>query len=158
MLAVLLSGLKIFLKNPTVLGLIGVFGGLVLIWMGWDILRETSGEVVTGGEGSTSLQPFAAGVLATISNPYWVIWWVSIGAALLLSSTKLGVLGISIFFIGHILADLLWYSSLTLAISKGTNLLKPRIYRIIILLCSISLFSLGGYFLYRGSVDLLTLL
>ena len=38
------------------------------------------------------------------ANPYWLIWWLTIGRGYDMFSMKYGWLGVALFFIGHILA------------------------------------------------------
>jgi len=58
----------------------------------------------------------------------------------------LGILGISVFFIGHILADLIWYSAVSLAVSRGKKFITDKKYRVIISGCGITLIGFGIYF------------
>lgn len=48
--------------------------------------------------------PVVLGVLVSLSNPFWFIWWVTVGAAFIVRSFDLGVHGITAFYLGHILA------------------------------------------------------
>ena len=82
----------------------------------------------------------------SVANPYWTIWWLTIGVGLVLGAQKIGVLGIIVFFLGHISADLGWYSTVSWAIGKKRNVISIRIYRVIIFLCAYALIGFGIYF------------
>ncbi len=60
-----------------------------------------------------------SGAMVSLANPYWIIWWATIGMGYLMSAIKSGIAGVGAFFIGHILADLAWYSLVSFGISKG---------------------------------------
>src|SRR3972149_5217323 len=50
-------------------------------------------------------RPVADGIIASISNPYWSLWWATIGLGYLALSSGQGLTGVAFFFAGHILAD-----------------------------------------------------
>ena len=90
-----------------------------------------------------------AGMAASISNPYWIIWWATVGAAYVATSAGYGVAGPATFFVGHIAADLAWYSLVSFAIATGTRFFNDRVYRGILYVCGF-LFLFGAYFLRLG--------
>src|SRR5512142_748908 len=110
MVIALFFGLGDVLKQNVVAGFIGLMGGLFLLWMGWGILRSAwRGEVsltlaVNGRTLGASSNPVVQGVLTSISNPYWLLWWATVGAASLITFRAYGVAGIVAFYIGHTLA------------------------------------------------------
>jgi len=87
------------------------------------------------------------GVIASISNPYWILWWTTIGLGYLVAAMKLGVGGVIIFFLGHITADFAWYSIVSLGVSRGKALIKDKPYQMIIRLCGLLLLGFGIWFL-----------
>ncbi|MCF8011883.1 MAG: LysE family translocator [Clostridiales bacterium] len=151
-------GLAAFLTRDTVTTVIAFVGGAFLLWMGWDMARAAYQNKVTldgGGENNEgvltgSLHPVWTGILVSLANPYWVIWWATIGLGYITMSLKLGTPGLLAFFSGHILADLAWYSFIAAGIVAGKQLLSPRVYRGIILVCGGFLVFLGGSFIYYG--------
>ena len=62
-----------------------------------------------------------AGILLSLANPYWFIWWATIGIGYILFSFQYGIAGIIAFYSGHILADLAWYSMISFGIAKGRH-------------------------------------
>ncbi len=128
---------------------IGFGGGIILILMGAMILkdcRSASLNIDTGG-GRTGLNPVVSGVVGSLSNPYWVIWWMTIGLGYLVSALKYGAAGVIAFFAGHIAADLGWYSLLAFAVSKGRAVMSDRGYRITLLGCGLFLIFFGFWFI-----------
>jgi len=147
----IVQGLGPFLKSPSVMGVIALFGGGMLLWMGVDMVRNSSGLSLnrqeTGKHGKRTLHPVLVGILASISNPYWTLWWATIGLGYLVAAMKYGIRGIIVFFLGHIAADYAWYALISLGISRGRRLIKDRSYRIMIRICGIFLVGFGGWFL-----------
>jgi threonine/homoserine/homoserine lactone efflux protein len=145
-------GLGQFLGKASVIGTIGVVGGTVLLWMGGSMVRNARkvSLVFEGKKGTVSLHPVWAGILSSLSNPYWTVWWATIGLSYIAFSMKYGTLGISIFFTGHILADLVWYAFVAALIYFGKRWVGDRGFRAVIALCGILLLIFGAYFGYSG--------
>lgn len=153
--AALAMGLGKVFKRSLIAGLIGLLGGGFLLWMGVDIAR--SGWVgialeLEPGEmgGLTAFGSVGAGVLATISNPYWVVWWASVGASYVVLALRRGLPGLAAFFSGHILSDLSWNSLLAFLIASGRRFLSLSFYRGVLVVCGLILVALALYFIYSG--------
>jgi threonine/homoserine/homoserine lactone efflux protein len=63
---------------------------------------------------------------------------------------KFGIIGLALFFTGHILADLIWYSSISLMISRGKRFISDSIYRGVVAVCAMLLLVFGSYFGISG--------
>ncbi|MBI5301236.1 MAG: LysE family transporter [Chloroflexi bacterium] len=156
MVIALYFGLDQLLNQNSVAGTIGILGGVFLLWMGWSIARSAwRGEVsfdatrrVRGA--ASSAHPTLAGMFATIANPYWVLWWASVGAANLIAFRAFGVLGIIAFYIGHTLADWVWNCVVAFVVATGRRVMTDRIYRGILLVCGLFLIALSVYFMRAG--------
>lgn len=168
----LVGGLSYYLTRTAVTHTIAVFGGFFLIYMGYGMARDArAGRVALDLEGAgeragtpapqeppaegagkarSRMHPVAAGILTSVSNPYWTLWWATIGLGYITMSLKSGYSGLASFFTGHILADLTWYSLIAAAVAGGRKFMKDRAYRGILILCGVFLVALGGYFLYFG--------
>jgi len=147
-------GLGPFLQTPRVSVTIAVVGGSVLLWMGFEMLRSWRNsividvEVAAAGNSLSYSGSVVTGIVGSISNPYWILWWTTVGAALISDSMRLGALGIAVFFAGHILADLLWYSIVAFSLSAGRKWLSGRVYQVLFLGCGIAMLGLGAYFIW----------
>ena len=82
----------------------------------------------------------------SLSNPYWSIWWLTIGMGLVLAAQKRGFAGVAIFFLGHILADLSWYSFISFSLCKSAKHMSVRAYRVLLAVCAILLIGFGVWF------------
>jgi len=154
-LIALLVGLNAFLSQPLWAGIVGVLGGAFLLWMGFDLARSalsgsTSLESPGSSMGIARFGPVPGGVLATISNPYWFLWWATVGAGYVALALRWGLWGLGAFFVGHILADLVWNSAVAFAACRGRSLLRDRVYRGVLGACGAALAALSVYFLVSG--------
>jgi threonine/homoserine/homoserine lactone efflux protein len=103
------------------------------------------------------MHPVLAGVLVSLSNPYWTLWWATVGLGYIVLSLKQGTAGLVSFFSGHILSDLAWYSLVAGAVAGGRRFLTPAVYRGILVCCGAFLIFLGGSFIYMGAAGRVTL-
>jgi threonine/homoserine/homoserine lactone efflux protein len=144
-----LSGLSPFLEHESTRHVIGLAGGGMLIVMGAMILKDLRKARLdlSPARKGRGMNLVLTGILGSISNPYWIIWWATIGLGYLISSMTYGIAGIVVFFIGHISADLAWYSLVSFAVARGRTLMGDKGYRIILLLCGIFLISFGAWFI-----------
>jgi len=145
----LFFGISPFLLEERTRQFISVAGGIILMIMGVMLFRD-AGKTrldLSPGERQTGLHPVVSGILGSISNPYWIIWWVTIGLGYLVSSLRYGIPGVIAFFSGHISADLLWYSMISYAVSRGQKIMGERGYRYLLSACGIFLIFFGGWFL-----------
>jgi len=145
----LVLGLGSLLQNETVFKIIGIVGGAVLVYLGIDMIRsirQAKIDLEKGGKDPGKSLIFH-GIIASLSNPYWIMWWATIGMALILSASKYKLWGVIVFFIGHILSDLVWYSSVSFAVDRGRKFLSQKVYKGIIAVCGVFLIGFGIYFI-----------
>ena len=149
----LIWGLGPFLKIPFITGMIALIGGVILFWMGLSMVRSTPSSPVNNRDNPSSSKisvftsPLMMGIFVSLSNPYWSLWWATVGLSYLISSMKFGLLGIFIFFIGHISADYLWYILVSIGISKGKGVISDRLYSGLIRICGFFLMGFAGWFI-----------
>ncbi len=147
----LLVGLAPLLARDDVFITVSLAGGLILLWMAWTMVRDLPQlrlHVDAGEEKRKNL--VIAGIMLSIANPYWLIWWATIGLGYIMYAAQFGIPGIFAFFAGHILADLAWYSLISFGIARGRNLLGDGLYRGLIGTCAVFLVGFAGYFLVSG--------
>lgn len=153
-------GLQGVLTRPAVSAVMAVVGGAVLLWMAWGLGRGVaSGAIVSdleSAEHGAEERPashagsIARGAIVSLSNPYWTLWWATIGIKLAGDGLAIGPAGVLAFFLGHELADLAWYSFVIAAASRGKDLLTPRVYRSIMGVLAAFLLYIGVRFVAQG--------
>ena len=147
----LISGLAPLLVRDDVFILISLTGGAVLLGMGISMLRTLPKlTLVRGSNTEKSRNLVLMGIFLSAVNPYWLIWWASIGLGYIMYSLKFGMLGVTAFFLGHILADLAWYALVSYGIAKGQHLMSNDAYRKLIGGCAMFLILFSCWFFYSG--------
>lgn len=126
-------------------------GGAALIVFGIMTLKTVKGATfTTPGSVTRPHSPVIAGMLTSILNPYFWIWWFSVGSALLLSSLTNGPAGLVAFLSGHWLSDLCWFTFVSVSVHKSRVFIGDREYRIILLVCGLILIAFGAWFIFSG--------
>ncbi len=141
LMALLVVGLAPFFTRPAFAAWVGLAGGVVLLWMGVDLVRTLRRPVASSERRETSA--LAAGILMTAGNPYFLVWWATVGATLALRAWGFGFWRFALFAVIHWSLDLVWYFFLSAASHRGTRLLGDR-FRM-----GVSLVS-GALLLYFG--------
>ncbi|WP_232363773.1 LysE family transporter [Desulfogranum japonicum] len=151
LIVALLAGLAPLLNQDKVFITVSVVGGVILLWMGVSMLRQlpdTSLTVEASSDKSRNL--VLAGILLSLANPYWLIWWATIGMGYIVVSVKYGAAGVAAFFSGHILADFIWYSLVSFGVARGKRFLSDGAYRKLIGFCASFLLLFSCYFFYSA--------
>jgi threonine/homoserine/homoserine lactone efflux protein len=154
----LVLGLVEFLRAPLAVKIIGVAGAALLAYMGIGLLRETARgrgiELSPGADAGgvkagfvARLHPVLAGALVSMSNPYWWIWWVTIGSAFLLrfQITLTRWQALLAFFLGHEIGDLGWFSAVSLILHFGRTRIPRGVTTGILAACGVAIIGFGAY-------------
>lgn len=147
-------GLKDFFSNSTAAGFIGILGGAYLSWMGYDMItssiKKTAALQGKETQNINSKNLVLSGIVVSATNPYFIMWWAATGIEMLRQSYVFGLYGVLLFFVGHIMSDLTWYTAVSTAFSRGTKLLSNVLYRRIIFLLGLFLLAFALYFIKNG--------
>ncbi len=151
-----------FLAAPMFAGAIGLIGGLVLVYMGIGVVR-TAGTTQLGADGGSSahtesdrsrrafLSAGLAGTVTSLSNPYWVVWWGTVGAShVTLALRASGAAGVAAFFAGHFSADLACYIALAALMATGGRRLPQAALTTTLRVLGVFMVAMAGYFIYSG--------
>jgi threonine/homoserine/homoserine lactone efflux protein len=125
-------GLLTVASEPLVRLYIGVAGGVVLMAFGAMQIRDSFRTKFseTESEESGALKLFLVGLAFTGLNPFFIIWWLTAGAYLILLSLDLASLaGVMLMFICHIWMDYVWLTSVAHFAKKGMSVVGFRWYR-----------------------------
>ncbi|MCX7856477.1 MAG: LysE family translocator [Deltaproteobacteria bacterium] len=152
LLVLIVFGFTKWLNNDTVYGVIALLGGALLIRMGYLMIKAIPTYTLGGNliDKRDGLHPLILGIIVTLSNPYWFIWWLTIGVGYVIFAKDMGFAGLAMFFLGHISSDFAWYSFVSYGIRFGGRVIKMPVLKGILLFCSIFLLFFGGSFLYKG--------
>lgn len=147
----ILLGLAPFLQRPEVFVATALSGAAILTWMAFGMFRSLPALTLSRpADPRRRNHPMISGILMSAANPYWILWWATIGLGYILYSWRFGLRGVVFFFAGHILADLAWYSLVAATVAGGRQFLSDRLYRGLIEVCAVLLVVFAGYFAYAG--------
>ncbi len=157
LMILIILGMDKILKSNTTKIVIGFAGGAFLLVMAIQMLRSLRSAQQQQVKVTRS-GPVVAGLVLSGGNPFFLIWWASVGLNLAITATGFGVWAFVLFAIVHWLCDLIWFSILSWASFKGAVLLGPRRQKKILLICSLALLVFGLFFIYNASTTLMKLL
>lgn len=144
----LLSGIQPILKNAIFLKSFSFLGSAFLIYMGITLFLDLiKNKIEIKNSNPISISLPLAGALTSLANPYWLIWWLTIGVSFLSQAKNYLIIGILSFYIGHILSDFVWYIFIGILGQSFTLPFWKRIYNYILYFASFFLFGFGIYFL-----------
>lgn len=154
LMVLLVFGFGGLLSQSSTIKVVGLAGGTVLVFMGLLAVQGEGG--MKGGtdkgtvKGMGALRLVVSGGVTSIANPYWILWWATVGVGYLALSGRLGIKGTASFFGGHIAADLVWYTLVSVIAASGGKFLGGKAYRGIAVFCGVFLICFGGYFIFRS--------
>lgn len=125
---------------------VGIAGGAMLLFMGYGMIRFRRRE----GEGRQPLRfnAVSAGILTTLVNPYWFLWWATIGTALLLKSLGFGLVGFLLAAGSHWLCDFFWGLFISQSVFRTRRFWTRPVQQAVLAGCGSLLLGFGVYFLW----------
>ena len=151
-LLLIFFGLSSVINISVVKTLIWTFGAMVLIYLGYQSVKESLGNVVLDRAGTRSgRNSYVAGYIITISNPMTIVWWVGVFGAVLGSSirdaSRVAALSNSLTIIVGVIA---WFFTLSLLLHWGRRFINETAMRYISLIAGLVLIGFGVHFGYRA--------
>ncbi len=148
LMVAILYGFGVWLKQDGVKAGIALVGGIFLLVMAIGMLR---GIKNTGVRSTTTLRsPVIAGIGLSVGNPYFLIWWATVGATLVTRSFGLGVLGFALFAVLHWACDFVWLQLLSALSFKGGRFFGRAFQKGVFAVCGVLLLFFAGKFLFDG--------
>lgn len=153
LMLLIVAGAGTVFQVPSVQLAIGAVGGVFLLLMGIQLVAAA--RHVDETQATDGRHPFVTGVVLTAANPYFLIWWATVGLALATKAVGFGILAFVLFGLVHWLCDLIWLEILSFASYKGTEVLGGRLQQVVLLVCGIMLLAFGVMFLKDAGQGLL---
>ena len=151
MVVLITFGLATVLNAPLASTIIGLLGGLTLLFLGGNYIYGAARGRIRLPHPEEASKPrsysalFGLGVATTLVNPFWYVWWVTVAAGFLAQAQAIGIATLAAFYFGHISADYAWDTFLSASASAGRRILTDARYRALILVT-------GGFMIYLGIV------
>ncbi|MEW6076333.1 MAG: LysE family transporter [Thermodesulfobacteriota bacterium] len=159
----LLAGFSMVLQKDIAAKIIGLTGGALLVMFSLMIIRDLYREKIpdefTGEPPEPEAvenralikkalrHPVTGGALVSMSNPYWWIWWATIGFAFMMQFNVSfdNLSGFFAFFIGHEAGDLAWYALVSVLSYWGIRRLNRKVYYATLGCCAVFMAGFGVY-------------
>lgn len=148
-------GLGTVLDNTYVFIAIGFVGGIILLYMGWDLIRSREKFVVECPTDKRS--SFKAAIIMTAANPYWLIWWATAGAALVAGAVAFGPIMLPLFLAVHFSCDLAWYMLVSYSVNRSKEMWSRKWHKLLFVASGIIMLVFGLYFLLSSTSSALSL-
>jgi threonine/homoserine/homoserine lactone efflux protein len=143
-------GLLSVANEPVVRLAVRVAGGVALLVFGAMQIRGSFSfkpdEAGSGRRATRSL--LLIGLAFTGLNPYFIIWWLTIGANLILLALELaGLAGVIFMYVCHVWMDYVWLTFLGFFAKRGAKILRFKWYRVMMAVFGAVLIYFGLFFL-----------
>ena len=148
LIALIYLGFDRFLTLAEVKISVGLAGGLLLLWMALQMFKIRPLVFDEGKDMSHGC--VIAGLATTAANPYFFVWWATVGAALLTSARAFGSTGVVALGATHWLCDLGWLLFVSWAVFKSRRLWTQRVHRVVFGVCAAILAGFGAWFIFSG--------
>ncbi len=150
MVIIILGMGKYFEMQKVQIG-IGLAGGFFLLLMAAQIFMNLKSDTDTGSK-ALHKKPVLAGIILTASNPYFLLWWATVGLKLAQEAKGFGIWAFGIFAIVHWSVDLIWLMFLSWISCKGSTFIGRKGFTYILAFCGFMLLVFGLRFLYKAIV------
>ena len=141
-------GFARFFQNISVQLVLSILGGGMIIWLGINMFRARA-EVVQRGK-DLPYNAFIAGIITSGLNPFFLVWWATIGSMLVMRFLGFGTTGLIVFIVVHWLCDLVWLSLLSNIVYRTHSFWGRKFQEWLFIACSLLLIGFGGWFLVSG--------
>jgi len=123
----------------------------MLLWMGFSMFKNRFASLNVQKDAPRG--SVVAGLATTAANPYFFLWWATVGAALLVNASDYGKTGVLAFGATHWLCDLVWLFFISWVVFKSKRLWTPKVSGVVFGICAAVLAGFGAWFIY-SSIDL----
>jgi len=150
-LVILLAlGLLSAANRPAAQLLVGTVGGIALLVFGALQVRGSLTPVRDrpGPRGIASRSPVVMGLFFSALNPFFIVWWLTVGGKLVLDALALASLaGVLLMYLAHVWMDYAWLAAVAHLSRVGFNVVGARGYRVLTVV-------FGGFLIYFGAAFL----
>lgn len=145
-------GLARFFENAVLSLVLAVLGGGMIVWMGVGLYR--SRRVMAREGKDTSYNAFVAGILMSGLNPFFLVWWVTVGGLLLQQFMgAVGTWALPLFIVVHWMCDLVWLSVVSFSIYRTRHFWGAAAQEWVFIALGLALTYFGAQFIVNGLDD-----
>ena len=147
-------GLLTIASEPIVKVVVGISGGVVLILFGAFQIRNSFKSDLTELKKPKSSYKhlFLLGLAFTGLNPYFIIWWLTVGGQLIIIALEFAaLLGVVFMFLCHVWMDYVWLTGVAYFAKKGTNVMGFKWYKPLMIIFGAVLIYFGSRFVLEAA-------
>jgi len=147
-------GLLAAISQPLVKSSIGIVGGAGLIAFGIFQIYKTVTHVSSEDTLMIRRLPTSSlllGLALTALNPYFILWWLTIGSVLIIQALVFGAfLGVLLMYVSHVWMDYAFLTGLAHFAKKGMKLFGSKYYNGVLIAFGIILIYYGATFVLQA--------
>jgi threonine/homoserine/homoserine lactone efflux protein len=139
-------------SQPMIKSVIGIGGGLGLIGFGtmqiYETVRTRAGSGQTARTRSLPASSLVLGLALTGLNPYFILWWLTIGSALIVKALAFAaIIGVLVMYASHVWMDYAFLTSLAYFAKKGKSIVGSKYYKLVLIAFGLVLVYYGLSFI-----------
>lgn len=153
LLTYLFAEITTLLSIPAIKYILEFFLFLFILYFSFLTIRD--GVNILKGRTQTlkiniKFPPFLTGLILTGLNPYFLIWWSSVGIVLIKYCLNFGFpQGYFLMYLFHFWIDILWIGLMGYLGNKGAQILNKKAYAVVLILLALLMLYFGAYASYK---------
>ncbi len=145
-------GLLAATSQPIIKNVIGLVGGLGLIIFGAVQMYQTGKSIGESAEipktRNLPASSLVLGLALTGLNPYFIIWWLTIGSILIVQALAFAaIMGVLIMYIAHVWMDYAFLTTIAHLGRKSKAVVGSRYYKLVLVAFGLILIYYGTTFM-----------
>jgi threonine/homoserine/homoserine lactone efflux protein len=147
----LAMGLLAAASQPMIKGVIGLVGGAGLIGFGvmqiYGTLRSKPRPDKIPTTKSLPASSLVLGLALTGLNPYFILWWLTIGSILIVQALAFAaIVGVLVMYASHVWMDYAFLTAIAHLGKKGKAIVGSRYYKLVLIAFGLVLAYYGATF------------
>ncbi|HEX2282156.1 MAG TPA: LysE family transporter [Thermomicrobiales bacterium] len=157
--ALIVSGLTPVADRPALRVPLFLAGAVMLTWVGFTSLRSAlRAEGVEQGDAPAGRTSYITGLLMAVFNPMGIVYWLSVGAALVADAVeRVGTAGSPLLVGGVFFGIFLWVTFLSWLAQVSRRFVTGRGMLWVTGIGGVALIGFGVWFFYQAIVSLIEL-
>lgn len=149
---IIVSGLTPIADRPALRVPLFLAGAAMLAWVGVNSLRSAFNPLTSvDGDAPRGQRSYVAGFLLALLNPMGIVYWLSVGAALVAEAVeRVGQVGTPVLVIGVFAGLLLWVTTLSVVAQVSRRFVTGTGMRWITGASGVILLGFAAWFLLQG--------
>ncbi len=128
--------------------LLSLAGGIMIIYMGLGMIKAR--REAAQDKANFKYNTVVSGAAMSALNPFFLVWWATVGAMLVMKVSDYGLGGLGALAATHWLVDLAWLCLVSFIVYRTHRLWGSRVREIVFIGCGLLLAAFGVYFIVSG--------